>query len=79
MAATKIEYRPLPRFQHRQAIRVPPEVHDDQKAEIVGHEWGPDKGYGKRGPGWIYYIKFPDGGEWWIATEQELIEWDSQV
>lgn len=68
--------KPARLFELRNQVKVPAEVHDSCNAEVVGYEWGPDNVRGRKsGPSWIYHLKFEDGGEWWLATEEELIRW----
>jgi len=57
-------------------IRVPLAVHPCGHAVIVGSEYR-DVHQGE--PGWIYYIRFTDGigGEWWKATEAEVVKWQA--
>jgi hypothetical protein len=63
----------IPAFIIGQPIRVPVKVHDSGRATIVGREWGPNRRGG--GQAWLYYVKFPEGGSWWEATEGEVEKW----
>jgi hypothetical protein len=70
--------KPKPRYEHYQTIRVPAKVHDSESAVIVDHEWGPyiaGRKSGVKCSGWVYYLKFPDRQEWWLAGEDEVKGW----
>jgi hypothetical protein len=63
----------IPVFALREPIRVPEHVHSSQQASIVGREWGGNRR--SSGQGWLYYIKFVEGGQWWEASEAEMVRW----
>lgn len=78
-------YQPVRLYVLGQLVKVPKEVCEACAAKIVGYRWGPDEGGGiyagnmRRGSvktsGWQYSLKFDCAGEHFVATEEELIEW----
>lgn len=68
--------KPPTKFQLNQIINVPERIHDSGKAEIWGYEWGPDN-WRLKGYGWVYYVRFEEGGGQFLATEEEITKWQS--
>jgi hypothetical protein len=70
--------KPARLFELMQVVKVPKKIHDQETATVVGVEWGPDcKTTASKCPTWAYRLKFPTGGEWWIASQEEIQEWNS--
>ncbi len=63
-------------FQLGQAVKVPKKVSDDQKATVVGFEWGAGNKATQHCPTWAYYLKFTNRSTWWVASQEELVEWN---
>lgn len=57
-------------------VKVPPTVADAGMARVVGYEWGPDNRL-KGSESWQYYLQFPDETGFYVATEEEIIKWQS--
>lgn len=77
--AAKSDDRTPARFDCWQVVPVPAEVNESRKAKIVGMEWGPDNLFlrGCRADGWVYWVRFVDGGKWFLVSEAELEAWSS--
>lgn len=69
--------RPLPKFQLYQQVRISKDVYDGKEQPyVVGYEWADDNRRVKvKSNTYLYHIK-AGNGPWFLASEEELLEWE---
>lgn len=71
LAAYRVSSTPL-----QVEIKVPKEICEEEKATIVGYESGEGNTRARaKSKTWLYYLRFPNESQWFIASEEEIIKW----
>jgi hypothetical protein len=70
MSARRNYSWPWPRL-----IHVPFHIHPSKQAAIVGAEYIARH---QGNPGWLYFVRFIDGGTHWRASEAEIVKWQEE-